>query len=264
MAVDAVYQTDIETYINSLPITDDEKEILLSGTTDGETLDAAILADPAFLAYWQATYVTLMMHIDPITSQAGLAEIGSGDISGLYDYLQANASTDASSAVQEYVLEHAGLLGLDASTDGDSGTDPQAILDAINAYDESTSGTYNYTNDEAYAMVDDLNLDNADQLNYAISASDWATNILMICQDQLLNFQAQFSTIADAMSSGEISAEIAQAEFGQVTASMQFWTGIQQNTMSQTNNILEMFSQLMKSDSESKQQLTSNIKSTAA
>ncbi len=259
MAVDAIYQTDIETYVNSLPITEDEKAILLSGTTDGQTLDAAILADPAFLAYWQATYVTLMMHIDPITFQAGVGDVGSGDVPALYDYLQAHASTDESAAVQEYVLEHGGLLGL-----GDSGSDLQAILDAVNAYESSSSTGYNYTNDEAYAMVEDLNLDNADELNYAISASDWATNIEMICQDQLLNFQAQFSTISDAMSSGEISAEVAQGQFGEVTASMQFWTGIQQNTMSQNNNILEMFSQLMKSDSDSKQQLTNNIKSTAA
>lgn len=260
----AEYQ-QLSAYLTSvLHMSEEEAAVYLSTNNyDGQTIDAAILQDPAFQAYWQMTYLKLMEIIDPTLVMAGYAVEG-GNLEALFNYVYARADQTTNDNLETMALDNVNLFGLSADVDGDPNTDPQAIVDAANAWEAANSGSsgYDYVNEEAYQMLEDTELDNEAMLTYAISFGDYSKNFISYCQDQTIQIMAEFASITDLLNSGEITPEVASGMYGQQTATMQFWNGLQQNALSQDNTVLELFSEMVKADSQAKQQVIGNVKAT--
>jgi len=254
---------DLKSYIEDYCSANGIDPAVYTSALDGSTtIDPSLLADPAFQAYWQLAYLQLMELINPSLLQSINAEVGEID----FDTVYAAAGDDMNEYIQNLVMDNPELMAFFAQADGNSATDPDDVINSLEAYSVSSdafgdSGGDGYTDDQARDLADELGL--SGMWDFLIETEEGMRSSESYLMEGLAEMDQQLIELQTALENGEISAEEFSAGVEQVSAYRQIYVGLIQNFEEAWSQLLETFSQLSKAEQEGQMAIARNLSGSA-
>lgn len=271
--------------------------IYTSALNDGKVYDDALLKDPFFEAYWELTYIKLMELINPPLVQSMYAQVG-GDadsVSAMFDQLYAQADPELNKSIESMVLDNPELAEMfskySESEDGTydaaavflwlSGQAPESYLveDSLfgtlenntanqqttnlsNAEEngessEGSSDPYVFVDEQARRLQDDLGL-HGTVFDTILGQEESIESLKGNLMKEMGKLDAFLADLDEALNTGKMSKEQFQTQFEQFSLKKQLLLGLYQQAEHTFNNMLQMFSQLIKSRDEQHQMIIRN------
>ena len=249
---------DLKGYVEEYCEANGIDSAIYTSALDGQTIDPDLLNDPAFQAYWQLAYLQLMEILYPEMVQSVYAEVGEVDFDALYSA----AGDEINQFMENLVADNPDLMAFAALTDGDSTTDPDAVSSAVESYSSGTSETRtsstDYVDEQARDLLDLLGLDE-NLYGPLIDTEEGIKSTENYLLNGLAELDQQLADLQEALESGQITAEEFSAQIEGVSMYRELYVGLIQNLEDAWGNLLEMFSQLLKTQQEGQMSIARNL-----
>lgn len=226
-----------------------DPEVYTKYLDNQQSIDPALLNDPIFQAYWKVTYLQLMEVINPELLQSISGE--AGEIN--FDEVYAHAGDDINNFIMQLVSDDPELMAFAAASDQNAATDPNFIRTLL----EGPSGgdPAVYVDEEARRMAQEWQLGGMfDSLISQEEQNKTAQNHLLM---GLAEMDQQYAQLTEALSNGDMSA---QPKLTQLAQNRELYLQMIQKLEESLSTILALFSQLLKSISESQRSIINNIR----
>ncbi len=239
---------------------------------DGKVHNPEILNDPGFQAYWKLAYLQLTEILDPTILQSGAAEIDFVNLNESSTRRASYARTTASSyeAEEESAVAYTSSSSTattsttsstssDVDDDDDNDSDEEVVF-AGGTTSYTTTGSTEYTDEAARDMADESGM-SGDMWDYLINTEEGIRSGENYVLNGLAEIDQQIADLQEALESGELTPEEFSAQVDQISAYRQIYVGMIQNFEDAWGNIVDMYSQLLKSIEEAFLGIARNIKS---
>lgn len=251
---------DLQAYIQEWCDTHGVDPSIYTEALDGSAaISPAMLNDPVFQAYWQLAYLRLMEIINPTLVQSLYAETGEVDFDALY----AAADPETNAFIENLVVDSPELMAFAVMSDGDPDTVAANIFVLLEENESADPfAEFAWTDEEAREIGEELGL--GGMWDWMVgteegirSTENWLFNYLSEIDQQLADMQ-------EALASGELTAEGFSANVESVSVTRQVVVGMIQNLEEAWNNLLELYSNMVKSEHETQMGILSRSGSSAA
>ncbi|MBI2339107.1 MAG: hypothetical protein HYU99_01910 [Deltaproteobacteria bacterium] len=247
---------DLKSYVEEYCEANGIDPAIYTSALDGDAIDPELLSDPAFQAYWQLAYLQLMEILYPETVQSVYAEVGEVDFDSLY----AAAGDEINEFMANLVADNPDLMAFSALTDGDSETSADTVTALIEeklADAGESGGSTDYVDEQARDLAEELGL--SGMWDYLIETEEGIKSTENYLMGGLAELDQQLADLQEALESGEITAEEFSAQVEGISMYRELYVGLIQNLEDAWGNLIEMFSQLLKTQQDGQMAIARNL-----
>jgi len=218
-------------------------------------LDPSIINDPIFQAYWQLSHLQLTEIINPIPLQSLSSEVGDVDLDKLYSTVDLNTQ----SLLEQIVGSDPSLAGISSQLNMES---PQEVLKYLNDSTPPPEAKA-YAKEGGVKKVEKTQVGAGGLFDWLEGTQDGLESVEKWAMGGLADIDAYIASLQEMIETGKIDPQKADILSKEAIASRETYVLFMQQSQGRLNQIMDLFSALLKSIRDTQNSVARNYSAPA-